>query len=727
MLPLAARGCYDPPVEAGATPIELSVIVPCYNEEGNLPELVERTERVFEQRRIRGELVLVNDGSRDRTGAQIEALAGRHACIVGVHHPTNRGIPAGWRSGFERSRGRYLCTIDADLQYQPEAIALLHREMRFSRADLVQGWRSTLERQHDHRYYLSRGLDYLLKLAFAMPEHDVKSGFVLYRREVFEDLLREAHRFHYFQHMITVVAKAKGYSIRQVETLFAERHAGQSFIGGFPVTMMSRTIVDIGAALVAYRLRELPDDGLAAAPVGLAAAPAPAARHPPAAGATRNAPGYLEQLRRSQWLPREALEALQMRRLRRLVAHAADRVGYWRELLHATGVTADDLQSLDDLRRLPILTKSAARENAYFDLLSDGSDKRKIVKIATSGNAGEPLGLFLDRLQRDTRWANAARHREWAGWTPGARWLRAGRGTSPSDEALSFTERARRMLASGEPVIAADVVDARLRQTLVERVRRDRPAVFEADAEVLQLLAAEGGSVEPWGRRIVSTGQTLAPGLRAEIEERLGAPVLDRYGAREFGPLAQQCEAGGWHVNAESVIVEVWRDGRPAGEGEVGDILVTDLTNRCMPLLRYRLGDVAVATTSSCPCGRGLPMLGAVGGRRPASIQAGPGRRVPASAIGDRLAPYDFAVQRWQIVQPAPDRVVLRLVRRLRYTPATGTAIRDALGALLGDRVELALEPVEDLAGAPPVVPLPEDVAPQEAAEQRRHAAGPGD
>src|SRR3989442_15328413 len=102
---------------------ELSVLVPCFNEEGNLPELVERTERVFERRGIAGEVVLVDDGSRDGTAAQIEALAARFANVVGVHHPTNRGIPAGWRSGLEASRGRYVCTIDADLQYQPEAIA----------------------------------------------------------------------------------------------------------------------------------------------------------------------------------------------------------------------------------------------------------------------------------------------------------------------------------------------------------------------------------------------------------------------------------------------------------------------------------------------------------------------------------------------------------------------------------------------------------------------------
>src|SRR5207244_643505 len=203
---------------------------------------------------------------RDRTGEQIDALAATCPHVVPVHHPTNRGITEGWKSGLAHSHGRYVCTIDADLQYQPEAIAVLYREMCFSRADLVQAWRSSLElRRYDIRYYMSRGLDHLLKLAFGMHEHDVKSGFVIYRREALEDILAHAPGYFYFQHMITAVAKAKGYSIRQVETLFLERRAGQSFISLFPLKMITRTLVDVARGVIEFRLRETKDQSLALA------------------------------------------------------------------------------------------------------------------------------------------------------------------------------------------------------------------------------------------------------------------------------------------------------------------------------------------------------------------------------------------------------------------------------------------------------------------------------
>ncbi len=708
----------------GTASVELSVIVPCYNEEGNLPELVERTERVFERRRIRGELVLVDDGSRDGTAAQIEALAARHPCVVGVHHPTNLGIPAGWRSGFERSSGRYVCTIDADLQYQPEAIALLYREMCFSKADLVQGWRSTLERQHDHRYYWSRGLDYILKLAFAMPEYDVKSGFVLYRREVFEDILREAGRFHYFQHMITVVAKSKGYSIRQVETLFAERHAGQSFIGGFPLRMMSRTFVDIGRAFAAYRLREPKDQALEAV-VGRGGNPATGPVDALAAwvrdpAISRNGPRYLDELRRTQWLPRAQIEELQLQRLRRLLVHAADHVGYWRELFQATGLVPDDVRTLADLRRVPSLTKSALRENIYFDLVSDSSTKRKIAKVTTSGNSGEPLAVFIDRLQRDTRWANAMRHREWAGWRPGEASLRIGSRVLAPAGPVPVRERLHAALARPD-TLTGSAIDRAVVEQLAERLRRQRPGVLEADAEVLRALTSLGaGGDAPPVRAAVATGQTLGDELRTLVQDRLGARVFGRYGAREFGPVAQECEAGGWHVNAESFVVEIECDGRPAADGERGDVLVTDLTNYCVPLLRYRLGDVAAVSASRCPCGRGLPLLEGVAGRPEAALLVAGGRWVPSSVFADLLGQYEFAVQRWQVVQPARDRVVVRLVRKSRLGPPTEDAIRRALGEALGGGAVLELIVVDALPadGTRPVVPLPADAvaAPREAA-----------
>src|ERR1700759_1565245 len=104
---------------------ELSVVAPCFNEAANLPELVQRLLNVFTKEEIAGQIVLVNDGSYDETGRVIEALAAGHPEVVCCHHPVNRGIEAGWRTGVAHSDGKFVCFIDSDLQNLPEDVGRL--------------------------------------------------------------------------------------------------------------------------------------------------------------------------------------------------------------------------------------------------------------------------------------------------------------------------------------------------------------------------------------------------------------------------------------------------------------------------------------------------------------------------------------------------------------------------------------------------------------------------
>ena len=245
-------------------PVELSVVVPCYNEAGNLPELVARLLTVFEKRKVRGEIVLVNDGSKDDTGAVIDGLSKAHPEVVPVHHERNRGLAAGWDSGVAKATGTYVCLIDADLQYQPEDVGRLHRELLHTRVDMVQGSRSLIGRQRDSRYHLSRGLNTLLNTMFGMRLRDNKSGFVIARRETLADILHRRFKYAYFQTFIAVSAHAKGYSIREIETVFETRLVGQSFIPSFPLRLIARVFADLGRGFVEFRLAPKQESLLAA-------------------------------------------------------------------------------------------------------------------------------------------------------------------------------------------------------------------------------------------------------------------------------------------------------------------------------------------------------------------------------------------------------------------------------------------------------------------------------
>ena len=147
-----------------------------------------------------------------------------------------------------------MCILDADLQYQPEDILRLRREMEVSNVDIVQGWRSPVGRDKGPRYYYSRGLNAMLNAAFGMDLKDNKSGFILCAREVMEDLLSYRGSYYYWQSFIMVAAHAKGYTYKQIETLFENRRAGKSFLDNAQMKAVARSFVDIGKALVEYRL-----------------------------------------------------------------------------------------------------------------------------------------------------------------------------------------------------------------------------------------------------------------------------------------------------------------------------------------------------------------------------------------------------------------------------------------------------------------------------------------
>ena len=237
--------------------IEISVIVPCYNEEGNILPLCRRIQEVLSPLHLGFELICVDDGSTDRTAEAIRRAQDQFAFLRGAYHERNGGIAKGWHTGFEKSRGRYVVTMDADLQYRPEDIVTLYERIKQGDIDLVQGWRKGQPDRGPLRKVLSSGLSLLLNVAFGTRLKDNKSGFILYRREVFGDLVQYRRKFKLFQHFVTVAAHARGYRIVQEPVRFDRRTWGESFIHS-PFRFSAEVMFEFGKAMYEFRLKGPP-------------------------------------------------------------------------------------------------------------------------------------------------------------------------------------------------------------------------------------------------------------------------------------------------------------------------------------------------------------------------------------------------------------------------------------------------------------------------------------
>lgn len=718
--------------------MELSVIVPCLNEEANLPELVRRVVDVF---RVGGllekdkggdlgaELLLIDDGSTDRSFSIMTELASQHPCVRPLRHPQNRGIAAAWRTGVESARGHLVCIIDADLQYQPEDILRLRRELLWSNVDLVQGYRSPVGRARGPRYYYSRGLNTMLNGLFGMNLKDNKSGFIICAREVLADILDYRGSYAYFQTFILVAAHAKGYTYREVETLFEDRKAGVSFLDQQPIKPILRTFADLGRGILEYRLRpaRTSDLGPSLRPrpdrsdEGGDAAPPPPANAPQYSPTeqlylnaylqtfgithwmmTSDVRTHLADLERSQWLPLSAMRELQERKLRRLVHHAYHHVPFYRDRMREHGLAPEDIRTLDDLAKLPMLTKADVRKHLYFDILSDNHDKDEVLKVTTSGSTGEPFVCYVDRAQLEFRWAATLRAQEWTGYRFGERTMRLWHQTLGMSKSQIVREHLDAALCRRRFIPAYEMSDKNLEE-LCREIQEFRPVFIDGYAESFNFLAGYLNRRGPLGVRLkglMSSAQSLPAQSRKIIEEAFDCRVFDKYGSREFSGIAYECEAHqGHHIVGEGYIVEILKDGRPALPGELGEIVITDLNNYCLPFIRYRIGDLgeAMDNTRTCDCGRGLPRIGQIEGRVQSIIIGADGQYVPGTFFAHLFKDHGHAIRHYQVVQEELGRVTLRIVKGERYTDENMNQLLGTLQKFLGARMHIDVELVDNI------------------------------
>jgi phenylacetate-CoA ligase len=194
-------------------------------------------------------------------------------------------------------------------------------------------------------------------------------------------------------------------------------------------------------------------------------------------------------------------------------------------------------------------------------------------------------------------------------------------------------------------------------------------------------------------RRIFTSGELLRPAVRQAIAEAFGAPVYDVYGSSETKEIAWECPAGGMHINADVVRVEVLDEAdRPVPRGVEGNLVATLLVNRAMPLLRYRIGDRGSLLADRCACGHPFPLLGVVTGRRADMLVLDGGHRVSPYALTCAMERVG-AVLRYQVTQLDPARLRVRAILepgadRGQAAGRIRSVIRDEVAPFLETEVE---------------------------------------
>lgn len=396
---------------------------------------------------------------------------------------------------------------------------------------------------------------------------------------------------------------------------------------------------------------------------------------------------WLARLEQTQWLPAERLRDLQWRRLREHLDFAYRSVPYYRRLWDQHEAPPSRIQSPDDLRRLPFLTKNSIRSN--FDDLVAQTRLRGIQRRSSGGSTGAPVTILTDMERMGFGEAVRLRAHRWFGIEPGAREICLW--GSPIELTKQDRLRAvRDRLLNSRILSAFDMDESRLADyaRVIARFSPEKMYCYASAAYLFARYARRIGWTPPASLKAVfTTAEMLFDSQRRVIEDAFDVPVAVEYGARDAGLMATECPRGRLHIPAEGMVIEIV-DADAAG---VGEIVVTNLYSSAMPIVRYRTGDLGELDPSPCPCGRTLPCFKRLEGRRGDFLVTPAGRILHGQSIVHALRTLT-TIEEFQIVQETVDRVVIHVVPASGFDDRDRRFLVDRARRLLGSHTTIVVE-----------------------------------
>lgn len=393
------------------------------------------------------------------------------------------------------------------------------------------------------------------------------------------------------------------------------------------------------------------------------------------------------QLEQTQWLSPQQIRQGQSRQLASLVTQLQHYSGFFRARLARAGMTAGELKTVDALSALPVLTRREL-QSAGPALFSTRLPQAHLPtgETCTSGSCGEPVVVRRTAINQLFWLANTLREHFWHERDFGRSLaiIRANLAADGSVRQRDWGPPVGMLFNTGPAYTLSIMTDAYTQGDWLKGLNPGYLLTYPTNLAVLLDSMQNRGIVLSDLLQVRTIGETVSLELRERVRDVLNVDVADIYSSHEVGIVAVQCPVSGWyHVMAESLLVEVLdADDRPCQPGEVGKVVVTDLHNFATPLVRYAIGDYA-EVGADCPCGRGLPVLNRIMGRRRNMLTLPDGRRYWPLG-GFRKYRDVVPVRQFQLIQRSLHEIEVRLVVDERPTSdqehRMGNIIRQALG-----------------------------------------------
>ena len=395
-------------------------------------------------------------------------------------------------------------------------------------------------------------------------------------------------------------------------------------------------------------------------------------------------------LMKSQWWTESEIDDYQSERLHKLVNHAFNNVPYYRSLFDEYGVNPQQIRSIADLSKLPLLTKEIIKNNFPDNIVAQNISRKKMILGGSSGSTGQPLQYYKTKESLGMLRAANLRGWYWTGFRLGDPYMKIA--TMPRN---SFIKKAQDWLNRSYYIHSRSVSESDI-IAILQTLKSKGIKILRGYPGTLYLVATyieEHSEYRITLDTIVTTSEPLYPHLREKIERVFGCKIFDSYGA-EGAPIIFECPTHEcYHVSPEIAIVEYIKSDT---DPNLYKLVYTDLCNYATPFIRYDIGDFAVPADNACSCGRKMPAIKALYGRDTDVLVTPSGKYITFyffAGYFEHKKYLDF----FQMRQVSSSEFILYIVPNQFFLEKELSVIKQDLLEVIGDDVNLTIEVVDDI------------------------------
>ncbi|RUR35225.1 phenylacetate--CoA ligase family protein [Clostridium perfringens] len=366
-------------------------------------------------------------------------------------------------------------------------------------------------------------------------------------------------------------------------------------------------------------------------------------------------------LEKSQWYSEQEIKEFQLKKLKEIIEYSYKNVPYYTKLFNKINLKPEDIKDLEDIKKIPYLTKSIIKNNIN-DLVSKEYINKEKKLVATGGSTGMPLEFYID-FKKD-------KINEWAFIT--SMWSRIGYNVRKNERSVIIKGyKPKKGIAeynANNLILSSYLISNYFIKEYIDRINKFNPKFIQAYPSSITLLCKyikqnnlklEVNNL----KAIICPSEMLYDSQREIIEEVFGVRVYTFYGHTEHCCIGGECEESHYyHLNYEYGYTELLNnDNNVKNEDEIGELVATSFNNYVMPFIRYKTGDLAINTNKKCVCGRNYKIIKKLYGRsqeyfvkKNRELMTFMYSDVPLWCIKDKLVNYQY-------IQNEPGKIILNI------------------------------------------------------------------